>query len=133
VAYFHMHPLHGRGTVMLRTLLIESDALTETPADGALAEYSLYPLRSLYPLDAPRTRLMPLRRSNPGELRPETVARIDTARFAWLIVGGTPLAATQVASRICEQLSARSGTPWAPSSARAFGSVSVTLLERRER
>lgn len=133
VAYFNMHPLHGRGTVMLRTLLIESDALTETPADGALAEYSLYPLRSLYPLDAPRTRLMPLRRSNPGELRPETVARIDTARFAWLIVGGTPLAATQVASRICEQLSARSGTPWAPSSARAFGSVSVTLLERRER
>ena len=106
VAYFNMHPLHGRGTVMLR---------------------------SLYPLDAPRTRLMPLRRSNPGELRPETVARIDTARFAWLIVGGTPLAATQVASRICEQLSARSGTPWAPSSARAFGSVSVTLLERRER
>ncbi len=133
VAYFNTHPVHGHGMVMLRTLLIESDALTETPADGALAEYSLYPLRSLYPIDAPRTRLMPLRRSNPGELRPEMIAQVDTARFAWLIVGGTPAVATQVASTICAQLSARSGTQWAADSARAFGSVSVTLLERRER
>jgi hypothetical protein len=130
VAWFNAHPLHGHGTVMLRTLLIESDALTETPEDGALAEYSLFPLRSLYPVDAPRSRLMPLRRSNPGELRPEMVAQVDTARFAWLIVGGSQAAAAQVAARICEQLSERSGIPWAPGSAASFGSVSVTLLER---
>lgn len=133
VAYFNRHPLHGQGPVLLRTLLIKSDALRESPADGALAEYSLYPLRSLYPIDAPRDGLVPLRRSNPGTLRPELVARMDTARFAWLIVGGPAGAAAQVAANICAQLSAASGTSWAPDSARAFGSVSVTLLERRER
>lgn len=133
VGYFNRHPLHGQGAVLLRTLLIESDALTETSGDGALAEYSLYPLRSLYPADAPRGRLLPLRRSNEGELRPEMVAQIDTARFAWLFVGGTPEAAAHVASTISAQLSAQSGDRWAPDSARAFGSVSVTLLERRGR
>lgn len=133
IAYFNSQPQHGQGTVLLRTLLIESDALTETPADGALAEYSLYPIRSLYPIDAPRARLMPLRRSNLGELRPEMAAQIDTARFAWLIVGGTPEAAFRVTAVICAQLSARSSAPWAPNSSRAFGSVSVTLLERRGR
>jgi mannosyltransferase len=131
INYFNAHPLHGQGTVLLRTLLIESDGLTETSADGALAAYSLYPLTSLYPIDAPRSRLMPLRRSNPGGLRLDIVARIDTANFAWVIVGGPPAVASQVASTICEQLSARSITRWVPDSTRAFGSVSVTLLERR--
>lgn len=131
VAYFNAHPIHGQGTVLLRTLLIESDALTETSADGALREYSLYPLRSLYPIDASRARLFPLRRSNPGDLRPELLAQIDTARFAWLIVGDSPATAAQIATTISAQLSTRSGSHWAPDSARAFGSVSVTLLERR--
>jgi hypothetical protein len=130
VGYFSTHPLHGEGPVLLRTLLIESDALTETPADSALVEYSLYPLRSLYPLDASRARLIPLRRSNPGKLRPDLVERVDSSRAAWLFVGGTPEEAAHLAANICAQLAARSGAAWTTASTRAFGSVSVILIER---
>lgn len=133
VSYFNSHPQHGQGMVLLRSLLIESEALSTTPSDGRLVDYSLYPLTSLYPIDAARARLLPVPRTDPGHLRPDALASVGARPIAWLIFGGREEGAVAAATQICRELSEQSGSTWEPMSRRLFGTVSVTLLKRQGR
>jgi hypothetical protein len=87
IAHFNAQPEHDRYPVLVHTRLIESDALRDKH-DRRLEEYCLFPVTSLYPIDAARERLVPLPRTTPGRLEPAVRQRIEDNGGAWVIVSG---------------------------------------------
>jgi len=88
IAHFNRQPDHDRDPVLLATQLIEADSLRGSP-DSALAAYCLFPVHSLYLIDADPAITIPLPRTNPGELDPQVRELVRSRCAAWLIVGGS--------------------------------------------
>jgi mannosyltransferase len=133
IAHFNAAPNHDRYPVLVRSWLIEADGLHSAPS-RELVDYCLYPVHSLYAIDAARSRLIPLPRSNAGQIDADTVRQIREAGGAWLILGGR----AELADRIERELVARvAGRPpnvarqqrtWSLADRRQFGNVRIALL-----
>jgi hypothetical protein len=135
IAHFNAHPDHDQHPVLVATALIEADGLRAVH-DRALADYCLYPVTSLYPIDAERVRLVPLPRTSAGRLDPDVRERIRRSGGAWLIVGRSPEAAHAIERQILRIVdSPRSKVEsqndrWSVSSRTSCGTVHVLLIER---
>ena len=123
--HFNEQPGHRSYPVLVHTGLIESDAL-RTSRDRRLAGYCLFPVTSLYPIDASRDRLIPLPRTGPSRLTPEARLRIETAGGAWIIAVGGESSGFRVQG-------SGSDAAWRMVHERSFGSIHVLALRRDNR
>lgn len=138
IDYFNRQPGHGRDPVLLRSLLIESDELA-TSSDAPLREYCLYPVTSLYQIDALGERLIPLPRTESWKLSASDLRRVRTAPGFWLIVGANGLSASEIERQFLRTLDqppterATGGSfTWAITTKEIFGSVRVLRFERTD-
>jgi hypothetical protein len=140
IAHFNAADGHERDLVLVRTWLIEADGL-RTRRDLRLADYCLYPVTSLYPLDAPQERLIPLPRSNSGQLTSTVQQQLRGKQRVWLILGGRADAAEVIERQLLRWLQALTpdrdpdrgkakGEVWRIAAKETFGTVSVLRLER---
>lgn len=139
VAYFNAQPGHDKHPVLVRTWLIEADGLRDEH-DRALADYCLYPVTSLYPIDAQRERLIALPRTRSGHLAQDVREQIRASGGAWLVLGGRPEVADSIEANIVRGLGARgSGArgqrsevrgqkAWRVAQSASFGNVRVVLI-----
>jgi hypothetical protein len=128
IRHFNEQPGHDSYPVLVHTGLIESDALRSSH-DRRLADYCLFPVTSLYPIDAERDRLIPLPRTNAGRLEPAVRQRIETSGGAWLIASGKQGSGFRKGSGFRVQGSGQD-TQWHVASARSFGTLHVIELRR---
>jgi len=139
IDYFNHHPGHRRDPVLLRSLLIESDEL-RTSDNAQLREYCLYPVTSLYAIDARGERIMPLPRTESWKLSVSDLRRVRTAPGFWLIMEANDPSATQIERQLVQTLSQippKEGTmggsfAWAITTREMFGSVRVLRFERTD-
>jgi hypothetical protein len=141
IAWFNEQPGHEKHPVLVRSWLIEADGLRQ-PHARELEDYCLYPVTSLYPIDADRQRLIPLPRTSAGKLPAEVRERIRAAGGAWLVLGGRAEAADSIVrdllanlsggpSRLRTQDSSRHEEgPWWIHEDRAFGAVRLLAIRR---
>jgi hypothetical protein len=142
IAYFNEQPEHGRFPVLVATPLIESEALRGS-SDPALADYCLFPVHSLYPIDADPAGTIALPRTSPGQLEPAVRELVASRGGAWLIFAGSATAADEAAFEIVESLNKGSqasevggrrsevgSQQWEATSRRSFGTIHVTLLRQ---
>ncbi len=144
IVYFNEQPEHGRFPVLVATQLIESEALRDS-SDPALAEYCLFPVHSLYPIDADAALTTALPRTSPGQLAPPVRELVASRGGAWLIFAGSAAAADDAARQMAAIL-AEGGQrsevrgqrsevrsqrePWQVTSRHSFGTVHVILLRQ---
>ncbi len=135
VARFNELPGHGQGTVLLRSLLIESDGVREHPDDAALIAYLRYPLTSLYKVDSPPERIVPLPRTATEQLAEATVTRLRGDSTSWLVFQGDPADAARTEAALLEALTrlSASGDAWHAELRGTFGSVRVVQFVRGPR
>jgi hypothetical protein len=112
--------------------LIEADALRE-PHDELLEDYCLFPVTSLYPLDANQSDLFPLPLTEPEKLDQVVEMLIVHRGGAWLIVKGDRDRGQKLATAILVSLE-RSSVPdavtkWKIHERRSFGEVQTLLLK----
>lgn len=135
IAYFNRQPGHGSDPVLLRSLLIESDALGNSQ-DARLHDYCLYPVTALYRIDADSGRLIPLRRTNSWELSAGELRRVQDAAGFWMIAGASSTSVAEIERQFLEVLGAsagraRDGAPtWTITRRETFGTVHVLRFER---
>jgi mannosyltransferase len=136
IAHFNAADGHERDLVLVRTWLIEADGL-RTRRDPRLADYCLYPVTSLYPLDAPKERLIPLPRSNSGQLTSATQQQLRGEQRVWLILGGRADASEVIERQLLRSLEALTpnrgkakGESWRIAARETFGTVRVLRLVR---
>jgi mannosyltransferase len=136
IAHFNAADGHERDLVLVRTWLIEADGL-RTRRDPRLADYCLYPVTSLYPLDARRERLIPLPRSNSGQFTRSVQQQLRGEQRVWLILGGRADAAEVIERQLLRSLQALTpgrdkaeGEVWRIATNEIFGTVRVLRLER---
>jgi hypothetical protein len=132
IAHFNDQPEHDRHPVLVATALIEADALRTSP-DRRLADYCLFPVTSLYPIDAERERLIPLPRTTAGRLDADVSQRIRESGGAWLIIGRGTDAAARIERDVLASLESsgkRENPTWQIESHVPFGSVHVIFLRR---
>ncbi|MEX2172744.1 MAG: hypothetical protein WD872_00195, partial [Pirellulaceae bacterium] len=144
VAFFNRLPNRDRYPVLVRTPLIESDAL-RYPHDEQLARYCLYPVTSLYPSDTPATNLIPLPRTDAGRLAAGVRSRVVACGGAWLIVGGSQERSRLIERQLLAELRGEeigtrgqrsevsgqeSSHRWAVRLRRSFGNVHILLLHK---
>jgi mannosyltransferase len=84
IAHFNRQPAHRDYPVLVRTQLIEADALRHDP-DPQLVDYCLFPVHSLYPVGTDPVNLIPLPRTNAGQLDPAVADVVRSRGGAWLI------------------------------------------------
>jgi hypothetical protein len=94
-----------------------------------LEDYCLFPVTSLYPIDAKRVDLIPLPFGDAGQWEHEVRQLAATRGGAWLVVRGSPRSAESRAAAI-RGTGLRQGSEWNSEVAekRSFGSVQVILL-----
>jgi mannosyltransferase len=136
IAHFNAAAGHERDVVLVRTWLIEADELRQE-RDPGLADYCLYPVTSLYPIDATRDRLIPLPRSNSGQLPRAVLQQLRGEKSMWLILGGRADAAEVIERQLLRSLQSlatksdeHQDDAWQITARDTFGSVRVLRLER---
>ena len=136
IDYFNRQPGHSRDPVLLRSLLIESEALA-TSEDPKLRAYCLYPVTSLYRIDAFDDRLIPLPRTDSWNLSASNLRRVRAAPGFWLIVGASDLWASEIERQFLRTVMqlATERTPggsftWTITAKEIFGSVRVLRFDR---
>ncbi len=129
VTWFNEHPRHAAGAVLLRSDLIETDALGPG-SDSLLESYARYPLQALYGPVVNAERLVALRRNQPDLITDSVADVVDRSDAAWLVYNGGMTQEMRAAEAICHTLGERSGHSWAVVTTRSFGTVHVTLLGR---
>ena len=134
VAHFNRQPDHDRYPVLVTTQLIEADALRGSP-DPALAAYCLFPVHSLYPIDADPAITIPLPRTSPGELDSQVRDLVRSRSGAWLIVGGSAAAVDGITQAMQASLSAVRAheSEWQAVQRHSFGTVHVLRFEPLDR
>lgn len=108
--------------IFVRSGLIEAEDL-ETGSER-LIEYCLLPVRGIYQLDVPATRLVPLPTTRSGELTRRQVDRVAAAGEAWFLLAGNPTTADRIAETLRRTL-ARAGHRGFVTQREAFGNVAV--------
>ena len=141
IAHFNRQPDHDQYPVLVATALIESDGL-RSAHNRQLEDYCLYPVTSLYPVDAERERLIPLPRTHAGRLDADVRRRIRESGGAWLVIGRGVREVATIKRDILFARDARGSAfgirppgqeenpTWQFESHQAFGSVHVFLLRR---
>jgi hypothetical protein len=133
IAFFNELEGHDLHPILVRTGLIEADELTG-PHSRELADYCLFPVTSIYPIDAERRRLNPLPRTRSGKLDIESIEQIRASGGAWLIVRGRPDTAARIERELLESLSgppSQDGRPagrWTLVQSQSLGIVHIVLL-----
>jgi hypothetical protein len=131
IAFFNQQAGHDQHPVLVRSWLIEADGLA-TSHSRELADYCLYPVTSIYSLDAERNRLIPLPRTSSGKLDAETIEQIRHSGGAWLILGGRPAVADTIEREIVGRVQGSKfkvrSPEWAVAERRSFGNVRVLLI-----
>ncbi len=131
IAFFNQQAEHDQHPVLVRSWLIEADGLA-TAHSWELADYCLYPVMSIYPLDAQRNRLVPLPRTSSGKLDAETIEQVRASGGAWLILGGRPEVADtierEIVRRVQSSKSKVQSPEWAVALRQSFGNVRVVLI-----
>ena len=127
VAYLNAQLPNQRRPVLVRSGLIEADALRDAN-DAALREYCLYPVTSLYPLDAPATDLIPLPTTNAGKLSREVQQALLAHGGAWLVLRGSKEAMERV-ERDLQDSFVQSNIQLTIGKPRSFGNVWIVRIE----
>jgi len=128
LAFFNRQPGHNRDPVLVRSLLLEADALGRD-SSTSLADYALLPVTALYPIDAIRERLIPLAPSARWMPASRQLQRIRDARGLWMISGVHGSSALEQLLTVA-RTAADSGSAFAITTQATFGSVRVTRFER---
>lgn len=102
--------------VFVRSGLIESDALTYDDSPE-LREYCLFPVSSMYRLTGDHRVVVPLPRTDAGNLNDEQIATVQQSGGAWFILRGPP----QIIDRFVTRLTARF----------AERGIEINVVERR--
>jgi mannosyltransferase len=122
---------HHRYPVVVASGLIEAHELSQ-PHDDLLEEYCLFPLTSLYQIEADRSDLFPIAMRGPLALDPVAEMLIVHRGGAWLVVRGDNEAGRTLADAICAHLqrgtSGESNITWRTAEVRSFGRVQVLRL-----
>jgi hypothetical protein len=117
--------------VLVWSGLIEADALRQ-PHDELFLEYCLFPVNSLYPLDAEPADLFPLPLKQPGRLQQVVEMLIVHRGGAWLIVRGDRPMGHSIAQSMVANLDASSiqvgGGKWQILNQESFGKVQAIRL-----
>ena len=133
IAHFNKQPERGRFPALVASQLIESEMLRGS-SDPVLANYCLYPVHSLYPIDAAPALSVPLPRTSPGQLMPAVRELVASRGGAWLIFAGSADAADNAAAQMMASLAEGDQTsevgrqPWQVASRRSFGTVHIILI-----
>jgi hypothetical protein len=131
VAWLNEQLPQAQFPILLSSGLIESEALRE-PHDELLEDYCLFPVTSLYPLEANPSDLFPLPLHEPAQLDQVVEMLIIHRGGAWLVARGQRKAASQIAQALIATLQ-RSTSPegtarWAVHQHRSFGNVQVLQI-----
>jgi hypothetical protein len=110
--------------VLVYSGLIESDELVQ-PHDRLLEDYCLYPVTSLYRVNADRGELVPLPVNHPAHLAPPARELVTRHGGAWVVIRGSDRAATLVLKQVQGALK---GSGHIRSQNR-FGNVHVALVK----
>jgi len=97
---------HTAWPVFIRSGLIESDALRGS-ASPPLTEFCLLPVASIYPLTGNHRAVVPLPRTDSGNLDDEQLALIGRSGGAWFIVRGPPQVVDLLTTRLLARLAGR--------------------------
>jgi hypothetical protein len=130
IEYFNAQPGHDRGAVFVRSRLIESDALAGERSDQPLREYTLYPVTSLYRIDADAARLVPLARGDPLAALRAADGSAALEGTAWLVFNGAEEDAMETERRLCNWLAGASHGVWTAVARHSFGTVHVARLDQ---
>ncbi|HEX7937724.1 MAG TPA: glycosyltransferase family 39 protein [Gemmatimonadaceae bacterium] len=133
IAAFNRTAGHERDPVLVRSLLIESDGLS-APPDSSLAAYCLYPVTSLYRLDADPNRLIALQRTNAVQLSAANARRVILAPGFWMVLNASGDQADLIEDQFT-RIGASSVAPsaagrWVVTKREVFGSVRVLRFDR---
>jgi mannosyltransferase len=117
--------------VLVWSGLIEADALRQ-PHDELFVEYSLFPVNSMYPLDAEPADVFPLPLKQPGRLEQVVEMLMVHRGSAWLVVRGDRQTGKSIAESIIANLDKSSiqvgGGKWQILNQESFGSVQAIRL-----
>jgi hypothetical protein len=141
IAHFNRQPAHRDFPVLVRTQLIEADALRHDPT-RRLADYCLFPVHSLYPVGTNPANLIPLPRTNAGRLDPAVADVVRSRGGAWLIASAPAARLDEIERELVVSLEAggqnaesrgqsaevKAQHGWHIVSRQSFGTVHVLLL-----
>jgi mannosyltransferase len=141
IAHFNRQPAHRDYPVLVRTQLIEADALRHDP-NPPLIDYCLFPVHSLYPVGTNPANLIPLPRTRAGQLDPAVADVVRSRGGAWLIASAPAARLDEIERELVVSLEAggqnaesrgqsaevRAQYGWHIVSRQSFGTVHVLLL-----
>ena len=103
IAHFNRQPAHRDYPVLVRTHLIEADALRHDP-NPRLVDYCLFPVHSLYPIGTNPANLIPLPRTHAGQLDPAVADVVRSRGGAWLIASAPTARLDQIERELVASL-----------------------------
>ena len=126
VAHINSNEEAGAWPILLRSALIEADALPESD-DPLLREYALLPIRSIY--EVPSEGLaIPLPTQRPGVIGSEDVQELQDVPGVWIVTRGSQSNAELTFKHVLHTL-ARADRRARSSNTQRFGSVWVMRVE----
>ena len=134
IAFLNQQLQHDRQLVLVRSGLIEDDALRESHS-AELRAYCLFPVTSLYPIQCLPSDFIPLPSTDSGRLSDQTKSRVRQAGSAWIILRAPEQTARAIERQLLDNLNRdssriKTGSNWHVSAAQSFGKVHVRQIRR---